>query len=220
MPALDTRRLIDDPAIDAVAICAPTDAHVGLIAAVAEAGKAVFCEKPISLDLAEVDRALLVVARTGAQLMVGFNRRFDASHAAVRDAVAGGAIGPPHLVRITSRDPAPPPLAYARTSGGIFLDMTIHDFDMARYVVGSEVVEVYAAGRGPGRSGAGGARRCGHRCRHPQARERVPHGDRQQPAGELRLRPEGGGAGRRRRWPLRRTPWSIPSLCVTPPGPG
>ena len=146
VPALDTRRLIDDPAIDAVAICAPTDAHVGLIAAVAEAGKAVFCEKPISLDLAEVDRALLVVARTGAQLMVGFNRRFDASHAAVRDAVAGGAIGPPHLVRITSRDPAPPPLAYARTSGGIFLDMTIHDFDMARYVVGSEVVEVYAAG--------------------------------------------------------------------------
>jgi myo-inositol 2-dehydrogenase / D-chiro-inositol 1-dehydrogenase len=146
VPSFDTERLIDDPTVDAVAICAPTETHVALIVAAAEAGKAVFCEKPISLNLAEVDRALVVVERTGAQLMVGFNRRFDASHAAVRDAVAGGAVGPPHIVRITSRDPGPPSMAYARTSGGIFLDMTIHDFDMARYVVGSEVVEVYAAG--------------------------------------------------------------------------
>ena len=146
VPVLETDSLIDDPEIDAVAICASTDTHVPLIVAAAEAGKAVFCEKPVSLDLAEVDRALAVVGRTGTQLMVGFNRRFDASHAAVRDAVAGGAVGAPHVARITSRDPGPPPMEYARTSGGIFLDMTIHDFDMARFVVGSEVVEVYAAG--------------------------------------------------------------------------
>jgi myo-inositol 2-dehydrogenase / D-chiro-inositol 1-dehydrogenase len=146
VPVLETRHLLDNEAIDAVAICAPTDTHVPLLIAAAEAGKAVFCEKPISLDLAEVDRALAEVERTATPLMVGFNRRFDASHAAVHDAVASGALGPPHLARITSRDPGPPPLSYARTSGGIFLDMTIHDFDMARYVVGSEVVEVYAAG--------------------------------------------------------------------------
>ena len=85
-------------------------------------------------------------ARMGARLMVGFNRRFDPSHAAVRAAVADGSVGAPHLVRITSRDPEPPPMSYARVSGGIFLDMTVHDFDMARYVVGSEVVEVTAAG--------------------------------------------------------------------------
>ena len=146
VPVLETDRVIDDPEIDAVAICASTDTHVPLIVAAAEAGKAVFCEKPVSLDLAEVDRALAVVGRTGTQLMVGFNRRFDASHAAVRDAVAGGAVGAPHVARITSRDPGPPPMEYARTSGGIFLDMTIHDFDMARFVVGSEVAEVYATG--------------------------------------------------------------------------
>jgi myo-inositol 2-dehydrogenase / D-chiro-inositol 1-dehydrogenase len=145
-PAVETGALIGDPATDAVAICAPTDTHVALIIAAAEVGKAIFCEKPISLDLAEVDEALEVVARTGAHLMVGFNRRFDVSHGAVREAVASGAVGLPHVVRITSRDPGPPPMAYARTSGGIFLDMTIHDFDMARYVVGSEVVQVHAAG--------------------------------------------------------------------------
>ena len=146
VPVLETGQLVGHPAVDAVAICSPTETHVPLIVAAAEAGKAVFCEKPISLDLAEVDSALSAVAVTGVPLMVGFNRRFDASHAAVRDAVAGGTVGPPHVARITSRDPGPPPMAYARTSGGIFLDMTIHDFDMARYVVGSEVVEVFATG--------------------------------------------------------------------------
>ena len=95
VPVLETGRLVEDAEVDAVAICAPTDTHVTLLIAAAEAGKAVFCEKPISLDLAEVDRALAVLGRTGTQLMVGFNRRFDASHAAVRDAVAGGALGPP-----------------------------------------------------------------------------------------------------------------------------
>jgi myo-inositol 2-dehydrogenase/D-chiro-inositol 1-dehydrogenase len=147
VPALETGRLLEDPAIDAVAICAPTEQHVELIIEAAAGGKkAVFCEKPVSLDLAEVDRALAAVAAAGTALMVGFNRRFDPSHAAVRQAVAEGTVGVPHVVRITSRDPEPPPMAYARASGGIFLDMTIHDFDMARFVVGSEVAEVHAAG--------------------------------------------------------------------------
>jgi len=146
VPAVGPDRLIGDPAIDAVAICSPTSTHVRYIIEAVEAGKSIFCEKPVSLDLAEVDLALAVVSRVGARLMVGFNRRFDPSHSAVRAAVANGSVGAPHLVRITSRDPEPPPMSYARVSGGIFLDMTVHDFDMARYVVGSEVVEVTAAG--------------------------------------------------------------------------
>jgi myo-inositol 2-dehydrogenase/D-chiro-inositol 1-dehydrogenase len=117
-----------------------------LTIAAAQAGKAVFCEKPISLDLAEVDRALEAVERAGVPFQIGFNRRFDPAHASVREAVRSGTIGEPHLVRISSRDPTPPPLAYIQTSGGLFLDMMIHDFDMARYVTGSEVVEVYARG--------------------------------------------------------------------------
>jgi myo-inositol 2-dehydrogenase/D-chiro-inositol 1-dehydrogenase len=132
--------------VDAVAICSSTNTHVELLLAASKAGKAVFCEKPLALDLAEVDRALRAVNVAGIPLMVGFNRRFDPSHRAVRDAVVSGRIGDPHLVRITSRDPAPPPEAYVRSSGGIFLDMTIHDFDMARFVTGSEVEEVYATG--------------------------------------------------------------------------
>ena len=131
---------------DAVAICSSTDTHADLIVAAAQAGKAIFCEKPLSLDLAELDRALAVVAEAGVPFQIGFNRRFDPGHQSVHDAVVAGEVGEPHLVRISSRDPSPPPLAYVRTSGGIFLDMTIHDFDMARYVTGSEVVEVYARG--------------------------------------------------------------------------
>ncbi len=132
--------------IDAVAICSTADTHVELLIAAAEAGKAVFCEKPVSLELEELDRALAAVDAAGVPFQIGFNRRFDPAHAAVRDAVASGAIGEPHLVRISSRDPAPPPREYIRTSGGLFLDMMIHDFDMARYLTGSEVVEVFARG--------------------------------------------------------------------------
>jgi myo-inositol 2-dehydrogenase / D-chiro-inositol 1-dehydrogenase len=132
--------------VDAVAVCSSTDTHVDLVERAAEAGKAVFCEKPVSLDLPELDRALATVERAGILLQVGFNRRFDPAHRAVRDTVAAGEVGEPHLVRISSRDPEPPPLAYVRVSGGIFLDMTIHDFDMARFVTGSEVTEVYARG--------------------------------------------------------------------------
>jgi myo-inositol 2-dehydrogenase/D-chiro-inositol 1-dehydrogenase len=140
------QELIGAPDVDAVAVCSPTGTHADLIVAAARAGKAIFCEKPVSLDLAEVDRALAAVEEAGVPFQIGFNRRFDPAHAAVAAAVAGGAIGEPQIVRITSRDPAPPPLDYARGSGGLFLDMTIHDFDMARFVTGSEVVEVYARG--------------------------------------------------------------------------
>jgi myo-inositol 2-dehydrogenase/D-chiro-inositol 1-dehydrogenase len=134
------------PDTDAVAICTSTDTHADLIVAAAEAGKAIFCEKPVSLDLAEMDRALGAVEDAGVPFQIGFNRRFDPAHQSVHQAVASGAVGEPHLLRITSRDPAPPPLEYLATSGGMFLDMTIHDFDMARYVAGSEVVEVFATG--------------------------------------------------------------------------
>jgi myo-inositol 2-dehydrogenase/D-chiro-inositol 1-dehydrogenase len=131
---------------DAVAICSSTDTHIELMERAAAAGKDIFCEKPVSLDLALVDRGLAAVTKAGVKFQVGFNRRFDPAHQSVRDAVADGSLGAIHMVRITSRDPAPPPIAYIRVSGGIFLDMTIHDFDMARFVTGSEVVEVYAQG--------------------------------------------------------------------------
>lgn len=132
--------------VDAVAICSSTDTHVDLVVAAAEAGKAIFCEKPVSLDLAQVDRAVAAVQQAGVPFMIGFNRRFDPGHKSVRDCVAEGGVGDLHVLRITSRDPAPPPPEYIAVSGGIFLDMAIHDFDMAGYVVGSEVVEVYAQG--------------------------------------------------------------------------
>jgi myo-inositol 2-dehydrogenase / D-chiro-inositol 1-dehydrogenase len=146
VPARGVDEAITAPDTDAVAICSSTDTHTDLIVAAADAGKAIFCEKPISLDLRSVDRAIAATDDAGVLLMVGFNRRFDPAHNAVRQAVASGEIGDPHLVRITSRDPAPPPLSYIAVSGGIFLDMTIHDFDMARFVTGSEVLEVYAQG--------------------------------------------------------------------------
>ena len=130
--------------VDAVAICTSTDTHVDLVVAAAEAGKAIFLEKPVSLNLSEVDRALAAVEAAGVPLQIGFNRRFDAAHAAVRQAVVDGSVGDVHMLRITSRDPAPPPIEYIKVSGGIFNDMTIHDFDMARFITGSEVVDVYA----------------------------------------------------------------------------
>ena len=114
--------------------------------AAAAKGKAIFCEKPIDLDLRRTDECLAAVEKAGVPFQIGFNRRFDPAHAAVREAVASGAVGEPHLVRISSRDPEPPPVEYIRTSGGLFLDMMIHDFDMARYVTASDVVEVFARG--------------------------------------------------------------------------
>ena len=144
--ASSPEELIGADDVDAVAICSSTDTHIDLLVAAAEAGKAVFIEKPLSLDLAEVDRGVAAVEAAGIAVQVGFNRRFDASHKAVRDRVLAGDVGDVQMVRITSRDPAPPPIEYLKVSGGIFLDMTIHDFDMARFVTGSEVVEVYATG--------------------------------------------------------------------------
>jgi myo-inositol 2-dehydrogenase / D-chiro-inositol 1-dehydrogenase len=147
VPTLPTAdELLAAPDVNAVAICSSTDSHATLLLAAAEAGKPVFCEKPVSLDLEEMDRALGAIEDAGVPFQIGFNRRFDRSHASVREAVAAGTVGEPHLVRITSRDPEPPPLSYVFVSGGIFLDMTIHDFDMARFVTGSEVTEVFARG--------------------------------------------------------------------------
>jgi myo-inositol 2-dehydrogenase/D-chiro-inositol 1-dehydrogenase len=142
----DIDEVLASPDIDGVAICSSTDTHVPFMIAAAKAGKAIFCEKPISLDLGKVDEALSVIEASGVPFQVGFNRRFDAAHASVRDAVIDGSVGDLHIVRITSRDPAPPPIPYIEVSGGIFLDMMIHDFDMARFVTGSEVVDVYAQG--------------------------------------------------------------------------
>ncbi len=141
-----TRDLIESDEVDAIAICTSTDTHVDLIVAGADAGKPIFCEKPFSLSLAEVDRGLAAVDAAGVPLHIGFNRRFDPGHRAVHTAVLDGTVGELRQVSITSRDPSPPHLDYIKVSGGIFLDMTIHDFDMARYVTGSEVVEVYARG--------------------------------------------------------------------------
>jgi myo-inositol 2-dehydrogenase/D-chiro-inositol 1-dehydrogenase len=142
----DHRAIMENDEIEAVVICSSTDTHSQFIEEAAAAGKHIFCEKPIDFDLDRIDRALEAVEQAGVKLQIGFNRRFDPSFKRVRDMVTGGEIGAPHLVHIISRDPAPPPIEYIKVSGGIFLDMTIHDFDMARYLIGSEVEEVYAAG--------------------------------------------------------------------------
>ncbi len=141
----DHRRILDEKSIEAVLICSSTDTHAEIIVEAAQAGKHVFCEKPVALDLNEIDRALSAVDEAGVKLQIGFNRRFDPSFARVREIVASGQIGEPHILRITSRDPTPPPIEYVRVSGGIFLDMTIHDFDMARFLMGREIEGVYAA---------------------------------------------------------------------------
>ena len=147
VPAVDSLEDALSLDADAVAICTSTDTHVDCMVAAARAGRAIFCEKPISLDVAEVDRGLRAVEAAGVPLHIGFNRRFDPSHRSVAEAVARGAVGDVEVVNITSRDPAPPPISYIAVSGGIFNDMAIHDFDMARYVTGSEVDSVYAVGR-------------------------------------------------------------------------
>jgi myo-inositol 2-dehydrogenase/D-chiro-inositol 1-dehydrogenase len=142
----DHRAIMENDEIEAVVICSSTDTHAQFIEEAAAAGKHIFCEKPIDHDLKKIDRALEAVEKAGVKLQIGFNRRFDPSFKRVRDMVAEGKIGTPHIVHIISRDPAPPPVEYIKVSGGIFLDMTIHDFDMARYLIGDEVEEVYAAG--------------------------------------------------------------------------
>lgn len=130
------------PDIDAVLVCSSTDTHADAIMAAAAAGKHIFTEKPIDLELARIDQVLSAVDAAGVKFQVGFNRRFDPTFARVHKAVHGGDIGDMHLLHIISRDPAPPPAEYVRVSGGIFLDMMIHDFDMARFLAGSEISEV------------------------------------------------------------------------------
>jgi len=142
----DHRILLDDPEIDAILIGSPSAEHAPQMIECAEAGKHIFCEKPIALDPEIIRNALAEVDKSGVKLQVGFNRRFDPNFAAVQQQVASGALGDPHIIRITSRDPAPPPAEYVAGSGGMFLDMTIHDFDMARFLSGSEVNEVHAYG--------------------------------------------------------------------------
>ncbi len=130
--------------IDAVVICTPTDTHADLIERFARAGKAIFCEKPVDLDAERVRACLKVVTENNGKLMVGFNRRFDPHFAAVRKAIDAGKIGDVEMVTITSRDPGAPPVDYIKRSGGIFRDMTIHDFDMARFLLGEEPVSISA----------------------------------------------------------------------------
>ena len=142
----NAQEILQDPSIEAVAICSSTDTHARLIVEAARAGKHIFCEKPIDHNLARIDEALQAVEEAGVKLQIGFNRRFDPNFRKVHGLVAAGKIGKPHILRITSRDPAPPPVSYIKVSGGIFLDMTIHDFDMARYLLGSEVNEVFVLG--------------------------------------------------------------------------
>ena len=132
--------------IDAVAICTPTDTHSDLIEQFCRAGKAVFCEKPVDLSVKRVQDTLKTVEQTKGTLMVGFNRRFDTHFGALKQAIDDGRIGKVEMVTITSRDPGAPPISYIERSGGIFRDMTIHDFDVARWLLGEEVETVQAAG--------------------------------------------------------------------------
>ncbi len=142
----DPERIFADPDIDAVFICSSTDTHAEFMMKAAKAGKHIFCEKPIHTDPAKIREALAVVDEAGVKLQIGFVRRFDRNHKKVRDVVASGKLGAAHLVKVCSRDPEPPTPAYIATSGGIFLDMMIHDFDMVRYLAGSEVTEVSTYG--------------------------------------------------------------------------
>ncbi len=130
--------------VEGVVICTPTDTHADLIEKFVAAGKAIFCEKPIDLSLDRVKACLKIVEKAGAKLMVGFNRRFDRDFCAVKAAIDAGKVGSVEMVTITSRDPGPPPLDYIGRSGGIFRDMTIHDFDMARWLLGEEPESVVA----------------------------------------------------------------------------
>ena len=142
----DPEMIFSDPTIDAVFICSSTNTHAEFIMRAAKPGKHIFCEKPIDTDLSKIEEALCAVERAGVKLQVGFVRQFDHNHKMVHDTIASGKLGRPHIVKVTSRDPDHQSMDYIKVSGGIFLDMTIHDFDMVRYLAGSEVTEVTAYG--------------------------------------------------------------------------
>jgi myo-inositol 2-dehydrogenase/D-chiro-inositol 1-dehydrogenase len=139
----DYHDILADPAVDAVLICSPTDTHSAVSLEALEAGKHVFCEKPIDTDTGRIRAVIDRVRATGLTFQVGFNRRFDHNFMALRRAVLEGKVGGVHMVKVTSRDPAPPPIEFVRHSGGMFLDMTIHDLDMVRYLSGSDIEEIY-----------------------------------------------------------------------------
>ncbi len=138
------KELLADPQVQAVFICSSTDTHADIAVEAAKAGKHIFCEKPVDLTPEKVKAVMQAVKEAGVKLQVGFNRRFDHNFSYIKKLVGDGKVGDVHVVKITSRDPAPPPAEYSASSGGMFLDMTIHDFDMARYLAGSEVTELYA----------------------------------------------------------------------------
>jgi myo-inositol 2-dehydrogenase/D-chiro-inositol 1-dehydrogenase len=138
-------QILADDDIDAVIICSPTDTHAQIVIEAAQAGKHIFCEKPIDLSIEKAEAAQAAVKSAGVKMQVGFNRRFDHNFARVREMIESGAIGELHILKITSRDPAPPHTDYIAASGGMFLDMSIHDFDMARFLTGSEPAEIYVA---------------------------------------------------------------------------
>lgn len=142
----DYKEILADDEIAAVLICSSTDTHSPISLEAIAAGKHVFCEKPVDHDLAKIKKVMTALEGSSVKYQVGFNRRFDHNFAAARAAVASGKIGDLAVLKITSRDPGAPPVSYIKVSGGIFLDMTIHDFDMVRFVSGEEVEEVYAAG--------------------------------------------------------------------------
>ncbi len=142
----DYHDILNNPEIDAIFLCSSTDTHSPISIEAAKAGKHIFCEKPIDHDLGKIEAVLEAVKEAGVKYQVGFNRRFDRNFKRVREVVASGGIGDVQIVKVTSRDPAAPPLSYVKSSGGIFVDMTIHDFDMVRYLSGSEVVEVSTFG--------------------------------------------------------------------------
>ena len=142
----DYKEILKDSEIEAVLVCTPTDTHAHITQEAAKAGKHVFCEKPIDLDVDRIKETLKIVEEAGVKFQIGFNRRFDHNFKAIRNAVDTGKVGDPHIIKVVSRDPGPPPIEYIKISGGIFVDQTIHDFDMVRYLSGSEVEEVYVQG--------------------------------------------------------------------------
>lgn len=138
--------IINDPAIDAVLVCSPTPIHADIAIAAMKAGKHVFCEKPVDLTIEKIQKTAEVAKETGRKLQIGFNRRFDHNHGRVQRLAADGTLGRIELIKITSRDPEPPSPEYAASSGGLYIDMMIHDFDMAMFLAGCDVKEVYATG--------------------------------------------------------------------------
>ena len=139
----DYHEILNDPSIDAVLICSSTDTHADIACEAAAAGKHIFCEKPVDLTVAKIKKVIEAVDKAGVKLQIGFNRRYDHNFAYIKQLEKDGKIGRIQTVKITSRDPEPPSIDYVKVSGGIFLDMTVHDFDMARFI-GGEVEEVYA----------------------------------------------------------------------------